>query len=224
MTPSIAYGLTYVPGVHEHRDRIARHVRRRFRAEVIRDEERKGVWGATRDAYARLARLRPEATHAFVLQDDFLPAPHFEDLIAAAVAARPEHAIQVFTHARFVRDAYERGDAWATSYDLVWGGTTVLPMSWVPSLLDLTTRVPDDASADVTLASWLVGVWDQTIWHTAPSLMQHAEPQTSLLGHGNSRRVASALVKADEHPDFSVIPQRPIHYSARSRTKGAPPL
>ena len=217
----LAYAVTHVPGVHQHRDWVVERQRDHIAVdEYVTDPERLGVWPTTRVAWWRLALRHEDATHALVLQDDMSLCRGFETILSAAIAARPEHAIQLFTRANFLRNAHEEGDTWATSADLVWGGSTVLPMAWVePFLRDVDRAFPADyPHDDVRLGWWL---WKEGIrlWHTVPCLVEHVEPGRSLLGQSNRTRVAAVFEDRPGPVDFETIPEKPLHYG-RSRTRG----
>lgn len=217
---NLAIALTHVPGAHPHRDRLTHYWRSTFPGvRLVSDLRRQGVWPTTRLAWFRAILDAPEATHVIVVQDDFYAPSTFLDNVEEALEARPEHVVQLFTHARRQAEAHDRGDAWLTSSDLVWGGSTILPAGWVSEFLsDTGDRFPDDyPSCDVPLG-WWVRRQGFTVWHTVPSLMEHVEPGTSLLGHANRTRVAAVPFDAPRRP-FSEVPTKPLHIG-RSRTRG----
>lgn len=218
----IAYVLPHVPDV-EARRRFALDLRRQVpNLRVYPDPDRRGVWLTVRDALLDVYKRDPRATHVCILNDDHLLCRGFLDRMQEAVQARSDYLVQPFTITKKQAEAYERGDAWMTSFDLVSGGAT-FPVSWVPDLVrdvDASAWSPERRTQDTRVAWWLVEKGLGPVWHTVPSLVEHGLAGASAMGHSNGSRTARVFLPDPSDVDFSAVPEKPVAYTSRGRTAG----
>jgi hypothetical protein len=194
MTIKISFAVTHVPGVPLRERTVARQRVLLGRFPVIKDPDRHGVWPTTLTAYETALREGGEdTTHILILQDDMLPCDTFAENLQAAVAAKPDVAIVLFTQTKFTADATDMGATWLTTADRAWGGAVVLPVSWAKLFIDWAERcvIHQYKHDDSRLAAWVVWTGRAPFWHTVPSLLDHVGAAESLLGHGNPNRRAT---------------------------------
>jgi len=210
---SVKFAVTHVPV--EERTRIVAHQRAELsRLEVILDPDRLGVWPTNRRALERLSVIAdPDTTHVMVLADDMVLCRDFEEHVNAAVAARPENPVNVFSARKQVREAYEAGESWITSSCGMYGGSWIIPLAWVDDYLRwVAANVPEEyGPGDRRIAYW-VESRGMRVWQTVPNLIQHVLPQQSLLGHGNPKNVgATSTSDPGELTRWRDIPTSPRH-------------
>ena len=167
---------------------------------VIRDVQRKGVWWTAKQAWAAYP---PWATHHLVLQDDMLPCSGFFEKLYGALAARPAHCVCLFSMRKILDAARELGHSWTVSDEGCWGGSCVLPVSWIDEYLEwVRLHIPADyLHDDRRLMHWLLAK-RYLVWQTAPCLLQHIGAAHSTIGFSNKNRVARWY--ADETPEHVI--------------------
>lgn len=162
-----------------------------------------GTWRTARHAWN--AGLESGGTHVAVIQDDVRPCPHFPEVAAHAVAAKPEDAITFYANRKPCEEAAARGDHWAflgTSW--LMGQAFCLPTSLVASLVEhgdsLDGRFTDFRTCEDFRYQDFLRATKRGVWATVPSLVEHASPAASLIGYSNSNR--TARVPWARYPDL----------------------
>jgi len=191
--------------------------------EVIVDPDPDGPPSPARTAVRAWAAAAPDATHHLVLQDDARPAAGFAAAVRAAVAARPDDALCLFTEwasltSYAVRLAAARGEGWARVCDPYTPTVAlVLPARAARAVADATPSVPQD---DVLVTEVRHGL-GLDAWAVVPNLVEH-DTGPSLAGNGRQglRRsacfvaapaaVVGAACDADLVPCFSRSFPRPF--------------
>jgi hypothetical protein len=123
-------------------------------------------------------------SHICVLQDDAMPVEQFLDHLQVAVETKPEAIISLYTGTHRPRksqvteaakQADELGASWLVADTLMWGVGVVLPVGWVPDMLEFgrKSKLPYDQR---------VGAWAENrgypVFYTWPSLVDHADIET----------------------------------------------
>lgn len=161
-----------------------------YRYVVIKDEKRQGAWKCAHQALKVVAGIEG-ATHAIVLDDDFLPCRDFLAAIHLHLKLLgPEASISYLTMRRVVREAKEKGVHWVRTPDALCGSAIVWSIEKIRSFLDFVRYTREEFDADDSkIACWHMAHND-LIWATAPCLLEHKDV-TSLMGHTNdNKRVA----------------------------------
>lgn len=160
------------------------------RFELVKAIKGKGVWHTAKRAWLSHYRA-PRATHHLVIQDDVELCSEFLEGVHRVIAARPEHPICLYANRKVVDEVRAQGKHWAVIPDGAWGQALVLPSRDVPRFLNWCDDniAPEYPHDDDRLAIWCL-YERRPVWCPVPSLVEHAAPAASLLGHSNSNRVA----------------------------------
>jgi hypothetical protein len=159
---------------------------------VSKDMDKRGVWPPAKAAWQFVAST--SATHGLVIQDDAIPCTDFLKGVRQAISERPDDPICYWSMRRnIISRARDQGSSWFTSADAVMGIALSMPVPMISDFLcwqaqHVDPALPDD---DRRLCLYLVYGAKRRLWTTVPSLVEHAAPSESLLGNGNSRRVAT---------------------------------
>lgn len=185
---------------------------------VINDTERNGIWATVRRAWLTALDLSGGEGHVAVFADDMVPVPGFRAAISAALDAQPKETVCVFSaRPTAVRAAKEAGVHWATSVDGAWGGAVIMPAASVSEFVEW-------ADANVPLAfphdDRRITLWNlatgRTVWLTLPTLVDHAAPNESLVGHGGGPYRASFWLADDATGiDWTRGIERPVRLPTR---------
>jgi hypothetical protein len=177
---------------------------------VVVDPDPDGPASALRTARVAWAAAGADATHHLVLQDDAVLCPGFADRVVAAVAARPDAALCLFTEwgsatSFAVRLAALAGGAWAEAVDHYTPTVAaVLPAGLARDFADAPAAVPQD---DVALRTFLLrrGV---DAYLPTPNLVDH-DPGISLTGNDfmGERRAACFVETPALDPAVTVRPE-----------------
>lgn len=122
--------------------------------------------------------------HGLVLQDDLLPSRCLDVTLNRLVELLPNESICLLDiNSYSVRVAERQGTAWRKLKTSIWGGSVVLPKSWIANMITwcryaLSPSVIHDDKA----LTWYVRAFDRYFWHTTPSLLQNIG-QHSARGH-----------------------------------------
>jgi hypothetical protein len=158
------------------------------RAVEVVDEEFRGPWPTARRAWLA---ADPESTHHVVLQDDLLLCRDFARSVAKALTVKSAEAVSLYANRKIIAEARARGLAWAVIDDGVWGQAMVLPTPLIESFIAHTgATMRDDYPHDDRRLMYFLADTGRRVWCTAPSLVEHALPSDSLMGHSNASRVA----------------------------------
>jgi hypothetical protein len=168
---------------------------------VVADRKKSGCWPIAHAAWIA-ASTAPGATHAFVMQDDNHPCPHFLAAVETILALRPDQPISLATN----RPQLDRVDgAWLKALGATWGGGTILPVAIARDFIRWCDRYfpdpPWDLDDDMRLVAYL-SVADIPTYITVPGLIQHLGAR-SLLGHS----LASPLMQPRRFIGFDGDPR-----------------
>jgi hypothetical protein len=180
-----------------------------------------GCWRSWRAAAQKSLGGSPEATHHLVLADDMLPCRAFLPAVVAALAAVPEHPVNLFSMRRSQERARDAGQHWVVSPDGIWGGSVVLPTPFLRGFFAWEPRHcrPGYKWEDVRLRCYAKAV-GLAVFQTAPALLQHLRPDTSLVGNQNRTRVARWWVDDGSVAAIDwAVPPRPIRDPGHDQTE-----
>ena len=136
-----------------------------------------GQWSCAREAWQAYG---DDATHHLVIEDDAVPCAAFSRAVERVVAARPEHALGLWANHRAITDGLARGKTIVRApRDFCGTVAIVLPVGWVNAFVMWGDKFPHKA-ADVPLRNFLTAMDTRLLW-TAPSLVEHGEPEDSMI-------------------------------------------
>ena len=138
----------------------------------------------TVEMFKKCWRAMP-GSHGIVLQDDLLPCRNLMkalDIIAALLPDEPVCIYDMNMHS--LRVAQEIGTQWRRLKTSNWGGSVMLPTSWVANILAWIDYALLPLNDDDIALSLYVRAFDRFFWHTPP-LLQHLG-SVSTLKHGRS--------------------------------------
>jgi hypothetical protein len=163
---------------------------------IERDTEKRGVWPTVRRAWKR--GIYSDSTHHVVLQDDALASKNFLETARTLCALKPDDLICYFSIRKAATDCQAAGKHWFTTNEGAFGISLCFPKPFLRGLLEWEKKNVDPACPhdDTRVANYLR--WGpgkgKKVWHPCPSLIEHAAPADSVLGHNNSNRVAKVWV------------------------------
>ncbi|WP_433331258.1 hypothetical protein [Spirillospora sp. CA-294931] len=171
---------------------------------VVADPDPDGVPSPLRTAKRAWADIEDGVTHHLVLQDDIVPVPGFAAQLRAAVAARPDHGISMYSHwdspqnSYLVRRAAVAGTAWAPLAPAEWTPTQgfVLPVDQARRLAAYLAGIPDDVQDDDEMVVIFCRKQGVPVAATVPHLLDHGHDPTIVGHHGRLH----ATVLAPERP------------------------
>ena len=147
---------------------------------VLVDHEGLGVMAMFRKCWQAM----PEG-HGIVLQDDLLPCRNLMKALDVIATIIPTEPVAIYDmHIAALNIATGMGTQWRKLQASNWGGSVMLPTSWVPNMLawiDYALLPLDD---DDTALSLYVKAFGRFFWHTPP-LLQHIG-LVSTLKHGRT--------------------------------------
>lgn len=186
------FAIDRVKHVEAMREHFDPDDERLARVSTIADTAKEGVWATARRAWSAGLQTRgSKVTHHLVLQDDAGLCRNFVAHVTAALTARPEHPVSFFANRKTIDEARAVGAHWALIPDGTWGVAPCLPVGLIQPFLSWCEEfIEEDFRHDDTRLSMFCLVHKLPVWCTVPSLVQHLEPRASLLGNGNSNRVA----------------------------------
>ena len=193
MTPSLSIAIMHHPKRAERIPPLVASIGEGAPVTVVEDTNSDGNWPTAKRAWAAY----PEsATHHAVIQDDVLVCADFIATLQHLIRILPNHCIGLYCPRKVADTAANRGHSWALLRYGVWGQGFLMPTSWFRACLDwnaanLTEQV--FIGDDTRVGYWLQAANTPT-WLTVPSLIEHDAPSDSLLGYGNSRRVARRFI------------------------------
>lgn len=168
-------------------------IRERVPSARVVEDERHELWDTARRAW--LAGAAAGTTHTMVLQDDMLPVEGFEAKVARLVTERPASIVSVFSipAVLFAQEDNYGGDGrpgWRSCGPWFWGGSVVMPSSWVPAMVeacdsmrDLEPGGPPDCQIDDARISRWAAETGVPCWHWYPQLLEHLGWDSSLIGN-----------------------------------------
>lgn len=212
---SIRYACTHVPGDPVREATVARQLEMIPDLIIVEDVELSGVWPTTEIAYLKLLADLKGATHVLVLQDDMNPCDTFVENARLAATAVPDKPVQLFSMRKGIQESAERGDRWVKSPGGIWGGSTILPVSWVQPFLRWTRKCirTDYLHDDGRLGAYLHLNGISETWHTCPPILQHVCAGDSLIQHNNATRISSAFRRDQPVYDWTVVGDPPTQGS-----------
>ncbi len=159
-------------------------------AQVVADPEPDGIPSPLRTAKRAWAAVAPDATHHLVLQDDITLVSCFAQHLYRAVAARPRHAISLYSHwdspqnSYLVRRAAMVGAPFAPLSRFEWTPTQglVLPVDWARELAAYLADIPDEVKDDDEMVVNFCRERGIPVLATVPHLVDHRNDQT-IVGH-----------------------------------------
>jgi SAM-dependent methyltransferase len=167
------------------------------RLRVVEDKSRSGAWPTGRNAWLTSP---PGTTHQLVLQDDVELCDNFVAQVLAVVEANPTSIISLYCPVGAVRKA---SGHWLTIRGMTWGPALLMPVPKARTVMTwVRTFIPEDSTKSY---DWRIAMFTrcevEPLWVTSPSLVQHLNPQSSLMGHTSPIliRVAS-LYRQDPGP------------------------
>lgn len=199
MPTKIAFAIYHYPGPRLRDQNVARCKVMIPDIMVLSDVARLGSWKnhiLANRAIIEAAKLNPEITHGVVIPDDMELCNNFLPNVYAAVTARPDKPIVLFSMRRSVDKAVAQNCRWATSRD-AGGGSTVMPINWFQEFdtwetAHIQLEYPYE---DRRLAAWIIWVKQAVFYVTCPTLLQHIGQNESTLGHSNYTRVSTNYKK-----------------------------
>ena len=157
---------------------------------LIMDHERAGPWPTARRGWIWGAA---QATRWHLqLQDDALPCRNFVAGLLAALHALPHPEIVApYSPRAVILKAKRSGSSWAWIPDGCAGVAICLPHEFIEPFLDWEQKAlsPDyDRNCDDSRVNlWAMETFHD-VWATAPSLIEHADSNQSLIQGGAERR------------------------------------
>jgi hypothetical protein len=164
-------------------------------ARVVYDPEPDGkpeTWRTARVAWWDFMVAPREPSHHLVLQDDVILCEFFVHGIIRAIEARPDHALSFYANKMEVGQALLRGDSWVYHKGPWYNAqAVVLPVGWIPGFVAFGDAMEGEGD-DWRLREYLHAIGARMLL-SAPCLVQHDAPESSLLGHGAmpNRRVTN---------------------------------
>lgn len=185
---------------HPERLSLASQLREATQAEQVWVDRRPGGKGAEWRNHMRAWKhaLDSGATHAAILQDDAVPVPDFRKHAERAAQERPNSLISLYigNHrprtedvARAVGQAQRIGASWLSAETLFWGVGVIVPTNLIPEILE---ACKDSKYAyDQRIGLWAKKTGNKVLY-TYPSLVDHADLVTSVLGRKKDQGVRVA--------------------------------
>ncbi|GII77819.1 hypothetical protein Sru01_28010 [Sphaerisporangium rufum] len=180
--PRVSVAVMYHP---DRADRIPRLAEacRPLRPVPVPDPDPGSFPSPLRTAKRAWQAYDPAATHHLVLQDDVLPVPGFAGHLLAAVDARPDDVLALYTHwnspynSYAVRQAAAAGAAWARLVPGEWAPAQglLLPVKLAADLAGYLAAVPDEVRDDDTVIELFLREHDRCVLATVPHLLDHDE-------------------------------------------------
>lgn len=208
----ISFAIAHCPWDAERRSNVEQMLERLApgTAIVTCDDpppDNKGPWPTYRRAFLNAIEAGREvgATHVCTFSDDMLPSVGFHEAVHQAVARRPRGVVELFSMRHGPEWCRQSGFAWVRGKDGLWGGTIVFPIDWMERLIDWADRriLPNCILWDDYLYQYYLRKIEQIeLWVTAPSLLQHMSPSSTMIaGHNQKNRVATWYAEEAPPPE-----------------------
>ena len=137
---------------------------------VLVDRERIGVLAMFKKCWQAMP-----GPHGIVLQDDLLPCRNLMRALDAITAILPDEPVCIYDmNIHSLRVAQGIGTQWRRLQSSNWGGSVMLPTSWVANMLawiDYALLPLNDWDDDIALCLYM-RAFGRLFWHTPP-LLQH---------------------------------------------------
>lgn len=154
--------------------------------EVFMDDGFKGEW--RNHEYAWKAAARSGKTHACILQDDAIPIDDFREHATRAAEEKPDSLISLYTgthrprkeqveHA--VKIAQNTNASWLTASTLMWGVGIIVPVERIEGIL---AKAQESSLPYDQRIGYVFEEWNESVYHTWPSLVDHADEATVVPG------------------------------------------
>lgn len=160
---------------------------------LIEDLHLEGCW----PTYRRALEAAGDASHHLVLQDDLGLCKDFIRSVEEVIRARPTNLIALYSNAKSVFTARERGESWvekagASGPSVIWPKDLIAEfLQWQDSHIDSSFEFDT-----VRVSMWLIKT-SKKAYTTVPSLTQHLGFDSSTMGLNSPTKVAAWYVGED---------------------------
>mgnify|MGYP003634423840 CR=1 FL=1 len=157
--------------------------------QVISDWWKSGCWPTAKRCWEHGVSIG--ATHHLVLQDDIAVCNDFLLAVHELIRAKPDNVIGLYANRKICEQAREQDARWVSIPDGTWGQAILMPTAKVANFLEWESKhiKPEFKWDDSRVALWAMNQGEQVLC-PQPSLVEHASPEKSLLGHSRASRVA----------------------------------
>lgn len=167
--------------------------------QVVSDWWRHGPWPTARRCWE--LGVQSGASHHIVLQDDITVCDDFLLTAHELIRAKPDVVMGLYANRKICEEAKEQDARWASIPDGTWGQGILMPTNKISDFLMWEGRhiKQEFKHDDSRVALWAVHTGQQVLC-PQPSLINHAAPDKSLVGHSRSTRVARWFQKKSPLP------------------------
>lgn len=150
---------------------------------------------------AALAANANGSTHILSMSDDMLPCADFIPTLEDAISVHPDAMIGLYCARPGTLEAVQAGHPWVRTRSGIAGGSIVAPAGWFSRCAEwVEANLHRDKTCichgwdDYPIAMYGRSIEPIEFWLTAPSLVQHMSPSTSVMKHNNANRVSRVFL------------------------------
>ncbi len=157
--------------------------------QVISDWWRNGPWPTAERCWNHGDVVG--ATHHLLLQDDITVCDDFLLTVHELARAKPDAILGLYSNRKICDEARAKDARWVEIPDGTWGQAILMPTAKIGDFLawECTHIKRSFKHDDSRVALWCIHTKQQVLC-PQPSLVDHAAPDKSLVGHSRSSRVA----------------------------------